>query len=177
MFIRTYVHCSGDSRGRPRHRGSGVRAVASESVGVCCPAFAPSLNWLPCILPKHTWFSVHMCALFQSEDITLKVPTYVTRRTRTCTYAYATMVIPLRDPTPFIRQSTSGQLDQHTTHSADTRWLLQPHSNDAPCTREDRLRRARVLVLDGPLLSLPFLLALPARPLRDVAPRQLGYVT
>jgi hypothetical protein len=19
--------------------------------------------WLPCILPKHTWFSVHMCAL------------------------------------------------------------------------------------------------------------------
>ncbi len=27
---------------------------------------------LPCILPKHTWFSVHMCALFQSEscDIT-----------------------------------------------------------------------------------------------------------
>ncbi len=32
-----------------------------ESVGVCCPAFAPSLNWLPCILPKHAWFSVHMC--------------------------------------------------------------------------------------------------------------------
>ncbi len=29
----------------------------SESVGVSCPAFAPSLNWLPCILPKHTWFS------------------------------------------------------------------------------------------------------------------------
>ncbi len=21
-----------------------------------------------CILPKHTWFSVHMCALFQSES-------------------------------------------------------------------------------------------------------------
>jgi hypothetical protein len=42
-------------------------------IGVCCPAFAHSLNWLPCILPKHTWFSVHMCALFQSEscDITL----------------------------------------------------------------------------------------------------------
>jgi hypothetical protein len=32
----------------------------SESVGVCCPAFAPCLNWLPCILPKHLWFSVHM---------------------------------------------------------------------------------------------------------------------
>ncbi len=25
----------------------------SESVGVCCPAFAPSLNWLSCFLPKH----------------------------------------------------------------------------------------------------------------------------
>jgi hypothetical protein len=44
----------------------------SECVGVCCLAFAPSLTWLPCILPKHKWFSVHMCALFQSErsDIT-----------------------------------------------------------------------------------------------------------
>jgi hypothetical protein len=42
---------------------------------VCCPAIAPSLNWLPSILPKHTWFSGHMCALFQSEscDITLLV--------------------------------------------------------------------------------------------------------
>ncbi len=40
----------------------------SESVGVCCPAFAPSLNWLPRIPPKHTWFSVQMCALFQSES-------------------------------------------------------------------------------------------------------------
>ncbi len=29
-------------------------AGGSESVGVCCPAFAPSLNWLPCILPQHT---------------------------------------------------------------------------------------------------------------------------
>jgi hypothetical protein len=27
-YVRTYVRCSGDSRGRPRHRGSGVRAVA-----------------------------------------------------------------------------------------------------------------------------------------------------
>jgi hypothetical protein len=25
----------------------------SERVGVCCPSFAPSLNWLPCILPTH----------------------------------------------------------------------------------------------------------------------------
>jgi hypothetical protein len=52
-----------------------VHVYVRESVGVCCPAFAPSLNWLPCILPKHTWFSVHMhmCALFQSGscDITL----------------------------------------------------------------------------------------------------------
>ncbi len=47
--------------------------VRTCTVGVCCPVFAPSFNWLPCILPKHTWFSVHMCALFQSEscDITL----------------------------------------------------------------------------------------------------------
>jgi hypothetical protein len=44
----------------------------SERVGVCSPAFAPSLKWLPCILPKHTWLPMHMCALFQSEscDIT-----------------------------------------------------------------------------------------------------------
>ncbi len=33
----------------------------SESVGVCCPAFAPSLNWLPCILPKHMVLGAHVC--------------------------------------------------------------------------------------------------------------------
>ncbi len=38
----------------------------SESVDVCCPAIAPSLNWQSCILTKHTWFSVHMCTLSQS---------------------------------------------------------------------------------------------------------------
>ncbi len=32
--------------------------------------FAASLNWLPCcILQKHTWFSVCMCALFQSYAV------------------------------------------------------------------------------------------------------------
>jgi hypothetical protein len=42
--------------------------------GTTCPSFAPSLNWLPCILPEHTWFSAHMCALFQSVrfDMTLR---------------------------------------------------------------------------------------------------------
>jgi hypothetical protein len=70
------------------------------------PCIRPSLNLLPCILPKHTWFSVHMCALFQSErcDITLWykyvhgwVLEYVctvnngTRvRTRTCMCTYST---------------------------------------------------------------------------------------
>jgi hypothetical protein len=54
MYCPYYVHVyvRGDSRGRPRHRGS---EGGSESVGVCCPAFAPSLNWLPCILPKHAF--------------------------------------------------------------------------------------------------------------------------
>ncbi len=36
----------------------------SESVGVCCPAaFAPSLNWLPYVLPKHTRGSRCTCVL------------------------------------------------------------------------------------------------------------------
>jgi hypothetical protein len=53
-----------------------VRTRVRKYVRTYC-AFAPSLNWLPCILPKHTWFSVHMCALFQSEscDITSQVRT------------------------------------------------------------------------------------------------------
>jgi hypothetical protein len=36
-----------------------------------CPAFAPSLNWLPCILPQtHVVLSAHMsvCALCHSES-------------------------------------------------------------------------------------------------------------
>ncbi len=31
-----------------------VHVYGSESVGGCCPAFAPSLSWLPCIFPKQT---------------------------------------------------------------------------------------------------------------------------
>jgi hypothetical protein len=52
--------------------------------------YVRTLNWLPCILPKHTWFSVHMCALFQSQscDITLKVRTYVRTYVRTTWYLY-----------------------------------------------------------------------------------------
>jgi hypothetical protein len=60
----------------------------SESVGVCCPAFAPSFNWLPCILSKHTWCSVHKCALFQSEVVTYIVCTYHGTLVRTRTYTY-----------------------------------------------------------------------------------------
>jgi hypothetical protein len=85
-------HCSGDSRGSPLRQWC---EGGSESVGRCCPAFAPSLNWLPCMLPKHTWFSVHVCALFQSEscDITLYhgstyVRTYVRTLVRTMVRTY-----------------------------------------------------------------------------------------
>jgi hypothetical protein len=42
----------------------------SERVGVYGPSFATSLNWLPCVLPKHTWFSVHMCALSNQKVVT-----------------------------------------------------------------------------------------------------------
>jgi hypothetical protein len=55
-IVRTYVHvyfqCS-----------STVRLYLMqwcEGVGVVCPAVAPSLKWLPCTLPKHRCFSVHM---------------------------------------------------------------------------------------------------------------------
>jgi hypothetical protein len=57
---------------RPRHRSRQWCEGGSESVGRCV---LPSLSQLAavCIRPKHTWFSVHTCALFQSEscDITL----------------------------------------------------------------------------------------------------------
>jgi hypothetical protein len=50
----------------------------SESAGACCLAFAPSLNWLPCILPKPTWFSVHICVPFSNHK-----EHYCTRYVRT----------------------------------------------------------------------------------------------
>ena len=44
-------HCSGDSRGRPRHRGSGVRAVARVyQVGGCV---------LPCSTPRYCPYGRH----------------------------------------------------------------------------------------------------------------------
>ncbi len=53
-----------------------VHVYVRTSTNWYVPVYAPSLNWLPCILPKHTWFSVHMCALFQSESCDI-ISTYV----------------------------------------------------------------------------------------------------
>jgi hypothetical protein len=44
--------------------------------------YAPSLKWLPCILAKHTWFSVHMCALFNQKVVIQHYSTC------TCTYIH-----------------------------------------------------------------------------------------
>jgi hypothetical protein len=41
----------------------------------CVALHSLPLSWLPCILPKHTWFSVHMCALFQSESCDIQYST------------------------------------------------------------------------------------------------------
>jgi hypothetical protein len=54
--------------------------------------------------------------------------------------------LPLRDPTPFIRQQfTSGQLDQQRIPQIE-----MAAAAFQKCTAEDRLRRARVLALDSP---------------------------
>ncbi len=46
-----------------------VEAVVRECRCVLpCIRSLSHFNWLPCIPPKHAWFSVHMCALFQSES-------------------------------------------------------------------------------------------------------------
>ncbi len=105
-----------------------MRAVpnGSESVGVCCPAFAPSLNWLPCILPKHTWFSVHMCALFQSEscDITLKVRTYSTYHTGT-SYVH-TRCTHLRTIGTYVHTSTRTRV--HCVPGTRVPWYVHVYS-------------------------------------------------
>ncbi len=63
-----------------------IQAYLLADIVVAVPAVdlaVEAVVW--CVLPKHPWFSVHMCALFQSEscDTTLS---YARTRVRTSTY-------------------------------------------------------------------------------------------
>ncbi len=108
----------------PWHRYDGtwtVHDVYQEHV--CIRTFAPSLNWLMCILPEHTWFSVPMRVLFQPEscDITFSpVRTYI--RTRyTCTYHGTNGTYhgawPYRSGKPGTRQPVERRSECRATHT------------------------------------------------------------